>query len=342
MKAVRFHEHGGLDKLVYEDGPDPRIEDNEVLVRIRACALNYLDIWARRGLPNVPIPLPHISGADVSGDVEETGRLVTAVKPGQRVLLAPGISCGKCIQCISGRDNQCLKYDILGLISDGGYAELVKVPETNVIPIPDQMGYQEAAAFPLVFLTAWHMLVSRAGVRPGEDVLVMAAGGGVGHAAVQIAKLFGARVIATAGTDEKLEKARRIGADEVINYKQQQILQEVRRLTGKKGAEVVIENIGADTWEKSLQCLSRNGRLVICGATSGSMVQTDLWYLFGKNISVHGSYMGEKGELLEALKFFKEGKIKPVVHAVFPLMQAAEAQRAMGDREHFGKIVLTT
>ncbi len=341
MKAVRFHEHGALDKLVYEDAPDPQIEENEVLVRVEACALNHMDIWVRGGLPNLSVPLPHISGADVSGRVEETGRLVTGVTPGQRVLLAPGIGCGKCSQCLSGKDNQCLKYDILGLISDGGYAELVKVPETNVVPIPEDMGCEEAAAFPLVFLTAWHMLVGRAAVKPGEDVLVMAAGSGVGHAAIQIAKLFGARVITTAGTEEKMEKAQKLGADEAINYNKQDVLQEVRRLTGKKGVEVVIEHIGADTWTQSLNCLSRNGRLVICGATSGSAVQTDLWYLFGKHISVHGSYMGEKGELLEALKFFKEGRIRPVVHAVFPLKEAAEAQRTMIDRKQFGKIVLT-
>ena len=231
MKAVRFHEHGGPEVLKYEDAPDPKIQANEVLVRVKACALNHLDLWLRVGVRRGSLPMPHIVGSDISGEVAEVGSLVTRVKPGDRVLLSPGISCGQCEACFKGLDSACRSYTIFGVMVDGGYAEYVRSPEVNVIPIPGDLSFDEAAAVPLVYTTAWHMLFTRAGLKPGEDVLVIGAGSGVGSAAIQVCKLVGARVIATAGTDWKLEKARALGADEVINHSRQSIAEEVKRLT---------------------------------------------------------------------------------------------------------------
>jgi NADPH:quinone reductase-like Zn-dependent oxidoreductase len=268
MKAVRFHEHGGPDVLRFEDAPDPDPAPGEALVRVRACALNHLDIWERRGLPRVAIPMPHISGSDVAGDV------VSAAAPdvpgGQRVMLQPGISCGRCAACLSGRDNECDRYEVLGYRNHpGGYAELVKVPVQNLIPIPDRIGYVQAAAFPLTFLTAWHMLITRARLQRGEDVLVLAAGSGVGQAAIQIASTHGARVFATAGSDDKLARARALGAAAVIHHHKQDIAEEIKRLTNRRGVDVVIEHVGQATWPKSVRSLARGGRLVTCGATTG-------------------------------------------------------------------------
>lgn len=338
MKAVRFHEHGGPDVLRYEDAPDPERRPGDVIVRVRACALNHLDLWNRRGMERVRFRLPHILGADVAGEVVESDD--SGVRAGQRVLLQPGLSCGRCAACLDGRDNECPRYDVLGSQSDGGYAELVRVPIQNVVPIPDAIGFVEAAAFPLTFLTAWHMLVTRGRLQAGEDVLVLGAGSGVGQAAIQIAALLGARVIATAGTDEKLAKAREIGAHEVINHHTQPIGDEVRRLTDKRGVDVVIEHVGVATWEQSLKSLAKGGRLVTCGATTGYDAKIDLRFLFTRQYSVMGSYMGTKAELLRAAQFFFAGHLKPIVDTTFPLARAAEAHERLERRAQFGKIVL--
>jgi len=341
MKAVRFHEHGGPEVLKYEDAPDPVIAPHEVLVKVKACALNHLDVWARGGMPGVKLPLPHISGSDISGEAAAVGSIVTRIKPGQRVVVSPGISCGQCAHCLSGRDNLCPSYEIIGGYRiDGGYAEYVKLPEVNILPMPEGMSFEAAAAFPLTFLTAWNMLVTLARVRSGDEVLVMGAGSGVGSAAVQIAKLFGARVIATASTDDKLGKAKRLGADEGINYASQDLVGEVRRLTAKRGVDIIFEHVGGPVFEKLIPSLASGGRLVTCGATSSYLVQTDLRYLFMRQVSIMGAHMGSKADLLRIVRELERGRLKPVVDRVFPLKEAAEAQRAMEDRRVFGKLVL--
>jgi NADPH:quinone reductase-like Zn-dependent oxidoreductase len=340
MKAVRFHEHGGPDCLRYEAVPDPVPGPGEIVVRVKACALNYLDLWERRGLPGVTLPLPHISGADVAGIVDSVGPGVANVKPGDATLVNPGLSCMHCELCYQGNDNQCRNYSVLGYLNDGGYAELVRVPAVNALPFPVGMPFVEAAAIPLVFMTAWHMLVTRCGLKTGEDVLVLGAGSGVGSAAIQIAKLFHARVIATAGSEAKLEKARALGADQVIDHSKQKIRNEVRDFTKKRGVDIVFEHVGAATWQDSVSCLARHGRLVTCGATTGFDVRLDLRHVFAKEVSIMGSYMGSKHELLHVLKLVQAGLLRPVVAEVFPLEEAARAQEMLENREHFGKIVL--
>ena len=340
MRAVRFHEHGGLEVLKYEEAPEPKIDANEVVVKVKACALNHLDLWLRQGVSDWKLPLPHILGSDISGEVAEVGSDVKGVKTGERVLLCPGISCGKCEMCFKGLDSACRSYTLFGVFVDGGYAEYVKSPEVNVIPIPGDLSFDEAAAVPLVFLTAWHMLFTRAQLEPGEDVLVIGAGSGVGSAAIQIAKLVGARVIATVGADWKLEKARLLGADEIINHSRQAIDEEVRRWTGKRGVDVIVEHVGAAVWEACFNSLAAYGRLVTCGVTSGGEVKLNLQGLFGRQRSILGSFMGGKAELLEALKLIGRRKLSAVIDSVFTLQEAAAAQRKMESREFFGKILL--
>jgi NADPH:quinone reductase-like Zn-dependent oxidoreductase len=340
MRAVRFHEHGGIDVLKYEDAPEPKIQAHEVLIRVKACALNHLDLWLRMGVRDWKLQLPHIVGSDISGEVAQVGALVTRVKAGDRVLLCPGISCGQCEACFKGLDSACRHYTLFGVFVDGGYAEYIKSPEMNVIPIPGDLSFDEAAAVPLVFITAWHMLFTRAGLKPGEVVLVVGAGSGVGSAAMQIAKLVGARVIATAGTDAKLEKARGLGADEVINHTKQSIAEEVKRLTNKRGVDVIVEHVGAAVWEACFDSLATYGRLVTCGVTSGGEVKLNVQALYGRQRSILGSFMGGKAELTDALKFIAQRKLKAVIDSTFPLKEAAAAQKKMESREFFGKILL--
>ena len=338
MKAVRFHAHGGPDVLHYEEVPEPVAGPGEALVRVRACALNHLDLWQRRGIERVAIPFPHISGADVAGEVESSPDGEYA--PGRRVMLQPGLSCGHCEACLDGRDNECPGYDVLGYRSDGGYAEYVKVPVENLIAIPDAIGFVEAAAFPLTFLTAWHMLITRARLRAGDDVLVIGAGSGVGQAAIQVARCHGARVFATAGSEEKLARARQLGAREVVNHATEDVPARVREFTGGRGVDVVVEHVGTATWDRSLRCLARGGRLVTCGATTGHDARIDLRFLFGRQLSLLGSYMGRKGELLRAAPFFVGGEFTPAIDRTFPLADAAEAHGRLEARQQFGKIVL--
>jgi NADPH:quinone reductase-like Zn-dependent oxidoreductase len=340
MKAVVFHEHGGPDVLIHTDVADPTIKQNEVLVEVKACALNHLDVWVRGGLPGIDITLPHILGSDIAGVVREVGPLVNWVRAGDEVMLQPGVSCGHCAECLSGRDNLCAEYDMLGYRRNGGYAQLVAVPAANVIPKPANLSWAEAAALPLVTLTAWHMLVTRANVQPGEDVLVHAAGSGVGSLGIQLAKLRGARVIATASSDEKLAKAKELGADDTVNYSREDWPKEVRRLTNRKGVDVVFEHTGAATWPGSIASVRTNGRVVTCGATSGFAAQTDLRQVFYRHLTILGSFMGSKAELLAAMKFIADGKIKAVVDRTLPLAEARRAHELMEDRAQFGKLVL--
>ena len=340
MKAILFRQHGGPEVLQYVDIPDPEPRPNEVLVRVRACALNHLDLWVRGGLPNVPIPLPHIPGSDVAGEIAKIGTEVTTVRLGQKVVLVPGVTCGKCPACISGLDNHCRQFTNLGYIIDGGCAEFVRVPEVNCLPYPENLSFVEAAAVPLVFQTAWHMLITRAQLQPGEDVLILGAGSGVGSAAIQIAKFFGARVITTAGSDAKLEKARQLGADHVINHKTQKIREEIRRITSKRGVDVVFEHVGTATWDESLASLALAGRLVTCGNTTGYDAKLDLRFLFSRQLSLLGSYMGAKSELHTIMKLVAAGRLKPVVDHVFPLAEAAAAHTYLESGQQFGKVVL--
>jgi NADPH:quinone reductase-like Zn-dependent oxidoreductase len=340
MKAVVINKHGGPEVLEQADLPNPEIAANEVLVRVRALALNHLDLWVRRGLPGLKLTFPHVLGSDIAGEVAQVGDLVSGVHVGERVLLAPGISCGHCQACAAGADNRCREYTLFGYRVNGGCAEYVKAPRANVIPIPPTMSFEDAAAMPVVFLTAWHMLITRAALQPGEDVLILGAGSGVGTAGIQIAKLAGARVIATAGGEAKLAKARELGADATINHSKQDILEEVKRLTGKRGVDVVFEHVGEATWEKSVLSLAQNGRLVTCGATTGFNGKFDLRYLFTRNLSLLGSFMGSRSELFTVLKLVAEGKLKPTIDRVLTLVDCRKAHELLENREQFGKIVL--
>jgi NADPH:quinone reductase-like Zn-dependent oxidoreductase len=341
MRAVVFEQHGGPEVLHLAERPTPVPRADEVLVEVRACALNHLDVWTRRGIPGIDVPLPHILGNDIAGVVAAVGDLVTSVAVGDRVLLAPGVCCGACAQCLGGDDNMCPKYDILGYRRDGGYAEYLTAPARNAHPIPGGLSYAQAASVPLTFLTAWHMLVARARVKPGEDVLVLAAGSGVGSAAIQVAKLFGARVIATASTEAKREAARDLGADDVVDYATEARFDKVvKRLTGGKGVEVVVEHVGAATWSSSMSSLATNGRIVTCGATTGFEARIDLRHLFYRHLAVFGSFMGRHDELVALLPFFEDGRLRPVVDRVLPLAHAADAHRLIEDRAQFGKVVL--
>ncbi len=339
MKAVRFHRHGGPDVLVYEEAPEPVLADGDVLVRIRACALNRIDVWGRRGRPGLEIPLPHIPGSDVAGEIVSSAAV--DVLPGRRVMLQPGISCGRCVACLSGKDNECPRFEVLGHINTGGgYAEYIKVPAQNVVSIPDEISFAKAAAFPLTFLTAWHMLITRAQLKRGEDVLILAAGSGVGQAAIQTAFLHGARVFATAGSPDALERARALGAYEVIDHYKQDIAAEVARLTNQRGVDVVIEHVGEATWPQAVSSLARGGRLVTCGATTGVNGALDLRTLFSRQLSIYGSYLGSKGELMRAARFFFSGQLDPVIDRTFPLADAALAHHHLETGKPFGKIVL--
>jgi len=341
MNSVRIHRHGGPEVLLYEDVPEPRIRADEVLVRVRACALNHLDLFVRAGIPGMRFSMPHVLGSDIAGEIVAAGELCQRVQPGWRVLLAPGTSCRQCEQCLSGRDNRCRAYTLFGYGRDGGNTELLAAPEYSAIRIPDDLSFEEAAAVPLVFLTAWHMLMVRARLQPGEDVLVLAASSGVGSAAIQIARMFQCRVIATAGGEAKLARARELGADLAIDHYRQDIAAEVRAYTGKRGVDVVVEHVGAATWPRSLQALAPGGRLVTCGATTGYDAAIDLRYLFSKQWSLLGSFMGAMGELHQVLKFVFRKQLRPVIDRVYPLTEIRAAHERLEAKEQFGKVVVT-
>lgn len=338
MKAIQFHEFGGPEVLRYEDVPDPKPRKDQVLVHVKACAMNHLDLWVRKGLPGVK--LPHIPGSDIAGEIVEVGEYITGFKTGQRVLIAPMHFCNHCEKCTAGLQNQCREFTVLGNAVDGGDCDLIAARQVNVIPIPDSLDFNQAASVPLVFLTAWHMLVGRAGVRPGQTVLVLGANSGVGIAGIQIAKLFDCTVITTAGDDRKAAKARELGADHVVNHYQQKIADEVRKITDKQGVDIVLEHVGPATWDESLRSLKPAGTLVSCGATTGPQVAIDLRFVYSRQLSILGSYMGTMGELHEVLKHVFRGRLKPVIDRTFPLSEIRAAHEHMEKSQMFGKIVL--
>lgn len=340
MQAVFFETHGGPEVLKYGEFKDPTPGPGDVLVGVKACALNHLDIWVRMGLITVPMPMPHISGSDVCGVVLDAGKGAKRFKKGDRVLLSPGQIPAHAVEALSARDSFSPEFQILGLQTQGGYAERVAVNERFAIPVSEKYSDEEWAALPLAALTAYHMLVTRAGLRAGETVLVHAAGSGIGGYAVQIAKFLGAKVFATVGDFVKVSRAKKLGADEVILYKAKDFSEEVKRLTGGRGVDVVFEHIGPETWQKNLSCMARGARMVTCGATSGPKVEIDIRTLYSKQHSILGSYMGSLTELHEVLALAEKGVVLPVLDQVFPLKEAADAQRRMESRQNFGKILL--
>jgi len=342
MRGFRIAAHGGPEALEWKELPTPEPGPGEVRVAVRACALNRLDLWVRDGVPGHEFPLPLVPGSEIAGEVDAVGSGVEAVEPGTPTLVAPAVSCGHCARCVSGEDHLCRGYGILGEHRNGGYAEYVVVPRRNVLPLPRGLSYVEAAATPLVFLTAWHMLIARAKLARGEDVLIHAAGSGVSSAALQIARLLGARrIVATAGSDEKLARARELGATHTVNYRQADFAAAAREATGGKGVEVVVDHVGGEVFERSLEALAWAGRIVLCGATAGHEATINLRAVFFKSLSILGSTMGSLGELHRVVGLLDRGELEPVVDRTFPLERAAEAQEALAAREQFGKIVLT-
>ncbi len=340
MKAVGFSRHGGPEVLELIELPRPEPKAKEVRIQVKAVALNHLDVWARKGWPGLMLQFPHVLGSDIAGVVDALGAEVTDVQQGQQVLVNPGLSCGACERCLRGEDNLCRSYRIIGEHTRGGYAEYVCVPRQNLLPKPVNLSFEQAACLPLTFLTAWTMLMRRAQLQAGETVLVQAGGSGVGSAAIQIAKLHGAKVIATGSTDEKLAKAKELGADHLINYATSDFLDEVKKITQRKMVDVVFEHVGGATFEKSIACLPPGGRLVTCGSTSGDEVKLNLKVLFYKRISLLGSTMGSKGDLFRVLQLVEDGKLKPVLDRTLPLEKAAEAHELLANRKSFGNVVL--
>lgn len=340
MKAIIFKKHGGTEALEEAYVPVPELGKRDVLVKVTACALNHLDLWTLQGMPNIKISMPHILGSDIAGEVVEKGKKVRGVPLHRSVIVAPGLSCGKCRYCEAGWDSLCKEYKILGFQVNGGFAEYVKVPARNILPVTKTYSREEWSGIPLTFLTAWHILVTRANLVKKETVLIHAAGSGLGSAAIQIAKLLGARVITTVGGEEKIKRAKALGADEVINYKVRDFHAEVMRLTRFEGVDVVLEHIGGDTFSKSVLCLRKKGRIITSGATAGRNASFDLRYLFTHQLSVIGSYMGGISELKRIVRRVQAGKLRPVVDTIFPLRDARAALNRMIARENFGKIIL--
>ena len=342
MRAAYFKEHGGADKILYGDYPDPVPEANEVVVRVRACALNQVDMLLLDGRFPPPEGLPHVNGCEVTGTIEASGAAAKGLAPGQRVIIFPGFSCGGCEYCLRGERTVCVRYGYLGAHKDGGYAELVKAPAQNVLPLPDAIGFEAGAALPLAFLTSWHALVTRAELRPGQTVLVQAAGSGVGSAAIQIARLMGARVIATVGADDKVEFAKGLGAERVVNYRREDFVEATKTWTNKRGVDVVIEHIGGETLEKSVYALTRLGTLVTIGSHDTHWGRLDLRHVYSKNLRIVGTNLGSIVELRTILDYVAQGMLKPVIDRSFPLSNARAAVQYVLDRKNKGKVLLVS
>ncbi len=340
MKAAYFREHGGLDKIRYGDLPDPVPGPGQVRIRIRAGALNHLDIFVRNGIPGIPVRLPHVMGSDGAGVVESIGPGVTRAKPGDEVVLNPGIHCGTCEFCLKGEHSLCVSFHLLGEHIWGTFAEYVVAPEINAYPKPAGLTWEESAAFPLTFLTAWRMLVTKAKAIPGESLLIIGIGGGVSLAALTIAKVLGLTVGVTSGSTDKIRRAEELGADFGIDHGSADIARETRRITGKRGVDIVLDSVGKATWKQSIASLARGGRLLTCGATTGPNPEEDIARIFWNQLTVLGSTMGTHAEFAGMLRMFQGGKVRPVVDSVFPLPEAKEAERRLEEKRQFGKIVL--
>ncbi|WP_433623102.1 zinc-binding dehydrogenase [Halomicrococcus sp. NG-SE-24] len=340
MKAVQFTDHGGRDVIEYGEFPDPEPDRDEVLVDVKAGALNHLDVWTRRGLPGIDLDMPHVPGSDGAGEVVAVGEDVTRFEPGDRVALSAGVSCGECEYCRHGEHSMCVDFHLIGEHVRGVHSELAAVPADNLLEVPEGVDWETAAAAPLVFQTAWRMLVSRGDVTPGEDVLVLGASGGVGHAAVQIADHAGATVYATGSSEEKLEHARDLGADHVVDYESEDFADRVRELTGKRGVDVVVDHVGAATWRDSLKSLAKGGRLLTCGATTGPNPETDINRIFWNQLQVIGSTMASHGEADDALELVWDGTFEPAIREVLPMSETARAHELLEEREGFGKVVV--
>jgi NADPH:quinone reductase-like Zn-dependent oxidoreductase len=340
MKAAFFREHGGLDKIEYGDLPDPAPGPGRVRVRIRTGALNHLDLFVLRGIPGIPVALPHVMGSDGAGVVDAVGPGVTRVSPGDEVVMNPGINCGTCEFCLKGEHSLCVAFHLIGEHVAGTFAEFAVAPEINAYPKPAALTWEEAAAFPLTFLTAWRMLVTKARARPGESLLIVGIGGGVAVAALQIAKMMGLAVLVTSGSAEKLSLAKALGADAGIDHATGDFSREIRKITGKRGVDIVLDSVGKATWKQSIASLAKGGRLLTCGATTGPDPEEDIARIFWNQLSIHGSTMGTHGEFVEMLRMFRDGRLRPVVDAVFPLSRAREAAERLEEKRQFGKIVL--
>jgi NADPH:quinone reductase-like Zn-dependent oxidoreductase len=340
MKAAFFKEHGGSDKIIYGDYKDPVPDAGEVVVRVKACALNHVDMLLLDGRYPPPEGLPHVNGCEVTGTVETTGAAVKGLAAGQRVVIFPGFSCGTCEFCLRGERTVCLRYGYLGAARDGGYAELVKAPGANILPLPDAISFEAGAAVPLAMLTAWHALIAQAQLRPGQTVLVQAAGSGVGSAAIQIARLVGARVMTTVGSDDKIAFAKSLGAEHVVNYRTQDFVEEAKKWTNKRGVDVVVEHIGGETFERSSYALTRLGTLVSIGSHDTHWGRLDLRHVYSKNLRILGTNLGSILELRTILDELVAGRLKPVIDRTFALKDARAAVQHVLDRKNKGKVLL--
>ena len=340
MKAAFFKEHGGPEKVVYDDYRDPTPGPDDVVVRVGACALNHVDLLLLDGRFPPPEGLPHVNGCEVTGTIETVGARVTGLERGQRVIIFPGFACGGCEYCLRGERTVCVKYGYLGAHKDGGYAERVKAPAANILPLPEAIAFEAGAALPMAMVTAWHALVAQARLQPGQTVLVQAAGSGVGSAAIQIARLVGARVITTVGSDDKLEFARALGAERVVNYRTQDFVDALRTWTNKRGVDVVIEHIGGETFERSVLALTRLGTLVTIGSHDTHWGRLDLRHVYSKNLRVVGTNLGSILELRTILDYVTAGRLKPVIDRAFPLKDARAAVQYVLDRKNKGKVLL--
>ena len=337
MKAAYFKEHGGSDKIVYGDYKDPAPAAGEVLVRVKACALNHVDMLLLDGRYPPPEGLPHVNGCEVTGTLETPSGGLTR---GHRVIIFPGFSCGTCEFCLRGERTVCLRYGYLGAARDGGYAELVKAPAANILPLPEAISFEAGAAVPLAMLTSWHALIAQAQLRPGQTVLVQAAGSGVGSAAIQIARLVGARVMTTVGSDDKLEFARALGAEHVVNYRTHDFVEEAKRWTGKRGVDVVVEHIGGETFERPSYALPPLGTLVSIGSHDTHWGRLDLRHVYSKNLRILGTNLGSILELRTILDYMVAGRLHPVIDRTFALKDARAAVQHVLDRKNRGKVLL--